>query len=253
MEIRFDGKVAAITGGGSGMGRESARLFAESGARVVLADLNEDQCKETVQIITDAGGEAASITCDVTDEGQVREFVAFAVRTYGQLNCAVNAAGISFAGTIEQMPSEQFDKIMKVNLYGLYYAMKYEIPAMRESGGGAIVNITSNNALTVTASGSAYGTSKWAALGLTKSVGIELAGQGIRVNAVGPGPTDTAMIAKLRESDPDVISAIEAAVPDGRMGFAYEPPYAALFLCSDYAAHITSEQITVDGGQHNVL
>lgn len=250
MEIRFDGKVAAVTGGGSGMGREIARLFAESGARVVVADLNEDHHKETVQIIEDAGGEALSVTCDVTDEDQVREFVDFAVSSYGQLNCAVNAAGISFEGTIEDLPTEKWDAIIKVNLYGLYYAMKYEIPAMRQSGGGAIVNITSNNALVVTAAGSAYGASKWAALGLTKSVALELAGQGIRVNAVGPGATDTPMIARLRETAPEVIDAINAAIPDGRMGVASEPAYAALFLCSDYAAHITAEQITVDGGQN---
>jgi NAD(P)-dependent dehydrogenase (short-subunit alcohol dehydrogenase family) len=249
MDIRFDGKVVAVTGGGSGIGRESARLFAASGARVFLGDINEAGGHETVQMIEDAGGTAVFTVCDVTDDAQVRDFIDFGVRTYGRLDCAVNASGIAPSGTIEQTEPAVFDRTLKVNLYGLYHAMRHEVPAMRASGGGAIVNICSDNSLTVTASGTAYGTSKWGALGLTKAVGLELADQGIRVNSVGPGITDTAMIAGLRIAAPEVIDKIIEGVPDKRMGRADEPAFAALFLCSEFAAHITCEQITVDGGQ----
>lgn len=249
MDIRFDGKVAAVTGGGSGIGRETARLFAASGAQVFLCDANEAGGRETVQMIADAGGEAAFIACDVSDDAQMGDFVDFGVRTYGRLDCAVNAAGIAPHGTIEQTEPDVFDRALKINLYGLYHAMRHEVPAMRASGGGAIVNVCSDNALTVTASGTAYGTSKWGALGLTKAVGLELADQGIRVNSVGPGITDTAMIAGLKAAVPEVIERIVDGVPDKRMGRADEPAAAALFLCSDFAAHINCIQITVDGGQ----
>lgn len=249
MDIRFDGKVVAVTGGASGIGRASAVLFAASGARVVLCDIDATGGAQTVRMIEEAGGEAVFVTCDVTDDVQVRDFIDVGMRTYGRLDCAVNASGIAPSGTIEQTDPATFDKTLKVNLYGLYFAMRHEVPAMRASGGGAIVNICSDNSLTVTPSGTAYGTSKWGALGLTKAVGLELADQGIRVNSVGPGITDTPMIAGLRRSAPEVIDKIIEGVPDKRMGRAEEPAFAALFLCSDFAAHITCEQITVDGGQ----
>lgn len=253
MEIRFDGKVAVVTGGGSGIGRETARVFAECGAKVALSDMNEEGGHETVRLIREAGHEAAFTRCDVTDEESVRAFIDFAKSEFGRVDMAVNAAGVSLPGTIETTSSEDFDFVMKVNVYGVFYAMKHEVPAILEAGGGSIVNITSSNAVTVTDAGTAYGTSKWGALGLTKSVGLELAAKGVRVNAVGPGPTDTAMIAGLKETAPDVIAAINEQIPDKRMGHANEPAYAAAFLCSDFAKHIISTQMTVDGGQFTRL
>jgi NAD(P)-dependent dehydrogenase (short-subunit alcohol dehydrogenase family) len=249
MDIRFDGKVALVTGGGSGIGREVARLFAEAGARVALSDAHEAGGQETVDMIRQAGHEASFVTCDVTDEDSVRRWVGSVKNEFGHINVAVNAAGVSGPGTIETTSSETFDFMMKVNVYGLWYSMRHEVPAILEAGGGAIVNIVSNNAVAVTPGAAAYGTSKWAALGLTKSAGIELAGKGIRVNAVGPGATDTPMIARLAETAPEMLGGILAQIPDGRMGEAIEPAYAAVFLCSDFARHINSEQITVDGGQ----
>jgi NAD(P)-dependent dehydrogenase (short-subunit alcohol dehydrogenase family) len=249
MEIRFDGKVAVVTGGGSGIGREVARLFAECGAKVALADMSEEGGQETVRMIREAGHEAAFVKCDVADEDSVRNWVESVKSEFGQVNFAVNAAGVSGPGTIETTSPETFDFMMKVNVYGLWYSMRHEIPAILEAGGGAIVNIASNVAVTVTAGSSPYATSKWAALGLTKSVGLELADKGIRVNAVGPGATDTPMMARLSETAPEMLEAIVAEIPDGRMGDAIEPAYAAVFLCSDFAKHINCDQIMVDGGQ----
>lgn len=247
----LENKCGLITGGTSGIGREAAVLFARHGARVVVSGRRENEGLKTVELVNAAGGEAFFYRCDVQVESQVKDLVDFTVQKFGRLDFAFNNSGVipNENGLIHQTSTEDFMRVMEINVNGLYYSIKYEAPYMIENGGGAIVNTCSINSVCCVSNGVAYGTSKFAAYGLTQCAALDYAKLGIRVNAVGPGPTKTPMIMRTAELNPETIKYLESTIPDGRMGEEDEPAKAALFLLSDLATHITGQLILVDGGQ----
>lgn len=245
----LEGKAGLITGAASGIGRAGAIAFATEGAKVIVSDINQAGGEETVRLVREAGGEAQFFKCDVTDEAQVKNLINYVVSKYGKLDWAFNNAGISITVALADTKTEDWDLVIKTNLYGYYYCMKYEIGAMLKTGGGAIVNTGSDAGVVSTPYGAAYGTSKFAITGLTQCAALDYARMGIRINSIGPGITDTAMISAFKESSPEIMQAILDSVPTGRMGRAEEAANAALFLLSDMASHITATHLLVDGGQ----
>lgn len=251
MKKLLDGKVGIITGVSSGIGRAAAVLFAEEGAKMVLAARREKEVLETLALVKKVGGEAYICPCDVRDEAQVKHLVNFAVEKFGQLDWALNNAGVCSeeAGAVHETTTEAFRNVIDTNIFGVYYSIKYEVPQMLKAGAGAIVNVCSINSTCCTPGGCSYGTSKYGAYGLTQSAALDYAKQNIRINAIGPGPTKTPMIMLSAETHPELIAYLESTIPDGRMGEAIEQANAALFLLSDMASHITGQLLLVDGGQ----
>lgn len=252
MDTRFAGTVVIVTGGGSGVGRATAERFAAEGASVVVADVDDAGGKETVDAILGAGGTATHLSTDVADEDAVRTLVQTAIDEYGRLDIAVNNAGIlgSFLPTADT-PTEQFDRLVAVNLRGVFLGMKHQIPAILPNG-GAIINVSSAAGLQAQAAASAYTASKHGVNGLTKVAAIEYAGAGIRVNAVNPGGIDTPMVANLVAAMPEEARAAMAAAPDqhplGRPATPGEVAAVIVFLASTDASDVVGACIPVDGG-----
>jgi NAD(P)-dependent dehydrogenase (short-subunit alcohol dehydrogenase family) len=247
---RLADKVALITGAGNGMGRAASLLFAAEGAKVVVADALDEGGHATVEAIADAGGDAAFVHADVTDENQVEGMVRFALRTYGRLDVLYNNAGIMPAddgGTVETGVTA-WDRVMAVNLRGVWLGCKHGIPAMLESGGGAIVNVASFVAILGAATPQiAYTASKGGVLAMTREIAVEWARRGIRCNALCPGPVDTPMLAELM-ADPEWARRRLVHIPMGRPARAKELAKAALFLASDDSSYMTGASLVVDGG-----
>lgn len=206
-----------VTGAGSGIGRASALRLAAHGAKVAVSDFDEEVGSETVTLIKESGGEAEFFRCDVSDESQVKALVDFTVDSFGSLNFAFNNAGISGAwAPIGDMDSAEFDRVIKTNLYGVFYCMKYEVAAMEASGGGAIVNTTSSNGLVGVANNPSYNASKFAVVGITRNVAIDYAARKVRVNALAPGPTATPMLMGAFDvQPPEVQEGVLAGIPMG--------------------------------------
>ena len=247
---RLDGKVAVITGGGSGIGRVAASLFAAEGARVVVADVVADQAAAAVAEIVEAGGSALAVTVDVSDEAQVSAMVAAAVRTYGGLDVLFNNAGVFPAddGGILDTPPETWQRVMEVNLKGVWLGCRAAVPAMLDSGGGSIVNVASFVALVGAATAQmAYTASKGGVLAMTRELAVEYARRGIRANSICPGPIETPLLAELL-SDPERRQRRLVHIPIGRFGRPEEIARAALFLASDDASFVTGSALVVDGG-----
>jgi NAD(P)-dependent dehydrogenase (short-subunit alcohol dehydrogenase family) len=247
---RLAGKVALITGAGNGMGRAASLLFADEGAKVVVADRLDESGRATVEAIANAGGEAAFVHVDVTDENQVAEMVRFAVATFGRLDVLYNNAGImpgDDGGTLDTgVPT--WDRVMAVNLRGVWLGCKHGIPAMLDSGGGAIVNVASFVAIMGAATPQiAYTASKGGVLAMTREIAVEWARRGIRCNALCPGPVDTPLLAELM-SDPEWARRRLVHIPMGRPAQAEELAKAALFLASDDSSYMTGSALVVDGG-----
>ncbi len=251
MSGRLDAKVALVTGGASGIGRATALTFAREGAKLIIADLNEEGGQQTVHMITEQGGEATFVQTDVTQTTAVEALISKAVETYGRLDCAHNNAGIGSRPRVllHELSEESWDRVLDINLKGVWLCMKYEIRQMLTQGGGTIVNTASIMGLVGSWSRSgAYNASKHGVVGLTKTAALEYATSGIRVNCVCPGYIRTPLLEGLLTSQPAMEAQIVARHPIGRMGQPEEIAEAVVWLCSDAASFVTGHTMTVDGG-----
>lgn len=248
--MRLSGKVAVITGAGSGIGREAALLFAREGAKVVIADVSEKGGKETVKEIRRGGGASDFCRTDVSRAGDVSGLIAFAEKTYGKLDVLFNNAGIFEAddASVTTTEEEIWDRVINVNLKGVFLGCKFGIPALLRAGGGSIINTASFVALIGAAVPQiAYTASKGGVLAMTKEIAVEYARKNIRANALCPGPVETPLLAELL-SDPARRQRRLVHIPIGRFAHANEIANAALFLASDESSYMTGSTFLVDGG-----
>jgi NAD(P)-dependent dehydrogenase (short-subunit alcohol dehydrogenase family) len=246
--MRLKEKVAIITGAASGIGEACALLFAKEGARVIVADSNVAQGERVAQTICHNAGTAVFHSVDVSRSSQVNDLVQFAVSTYGGVNVLVNAAGVLFYGTVLETDEDAWNKVMDINLKGTFLCCQAVIAEMIRHRGGSIVNFSSTTgAHDACAHAVAYVASKGGVAALTRAISIDHARQGIRINAICPGPTDTPMLRKALS--PDALAEFADSFPMGRLGNPSEIAAAALFLASDESSFMTGSMLTVDGGQ----
>jgi NAD(P)-dependent dehydrogenase (short-subunit alcohol dehydrogenase family) len=249
MTAELDGKVGLVTGGTSGIGRETAVLFAKAGAKVVVAGRREAEGQETVELIRAGGGDALFVKADVSKASEVEALVKKTVENFGRLDVAFNNAGIEGVWVpIVRQSEEDWDRTIDINLKGVWLCLKYEIRQMlRQGGGGAIVNMSSVTGLIGSASAAAYSASKHGVIGLTKSAALENAKGGIRVNAVCPAVIETPMAERIFGA-PQVHKFVLSCHPIGRFGRPMEVAEAVVWMCSDSASFMTGQSMVLDGG-----
>jgi NAD(P)-dependent dehydrogenase (short-subunit alcohol dehydrogenase family) len=246
--MRLKDKTALVTGAASGIARATAELFASEGARVVVADNAADAGGETVGAIRAAGGEAIFVQTDVSDSGQVTRMVEVALRAHGRIDILFNGAGVLYYGTVLETDERAWNRVLSINLNGTYLCCRAVLPHMIRQGGGSIINVASTvGAHDACANAVAYVTSKGGVTLFTRAVAIDHAKQGVRVNAICPGATDTPMLRNALS--PEAIDALAKSQPIGRLGRPEELAKAALFLASDDSSFVTGTAMYVDGGQ----
>ncbi|MFC1925918.1 glucose 1-dehydrogenase [Chloroflexota bacterium] len=245
----LDGKVALVTGAARGLGRVSSRMFAREGARVVVVDISRDTGEETVRLIKNTGGEAIFVAADVSSSSDVQAMVQAAVDTYGGLDCALNSAAIDVGRHhLAEIPEEEWHRSTAVNLTGVFLCMKYEIQAMLERGGGAIVNVGSGPGNLGVPGAAWYIAAKNGLYGLTKTAAVEYGSRGIRVNALGPGTMWTPMMREAAEKSPQHVEAMKKMSPVERIAEPEEMAEAAVWLCTPAASYVIGHTLVVDGG-----
>ncbi len=250
MSDRMADKIALVTGGGSGLGRAAAQALAREGAKVLVADLNLPSAEETVRLVAAADGEACACAVDVSIAAQVEAMVQIAVERYGRLDAAFNNAGIpgKVGTSVIDYSEEDWDRVVAVDLKGVWLSMKYEIKQMLAQGSGSVVNTSSIAGLVGLAGSSPYVASKHGVVGLTKTAALEYAQQHIRVNAVCPGIFRTPLVERIIAEIPEREELYLSAQPIGRMGRPEELAEAVVWLCSDAASFVTGHAFPVDGG-----
>jgi NAD(P)-dependent dehydrogenase (short-subunit alcohol dehydrogenase family) len=263
--MRLKGRVSVITGSGAGQGRAAALLFAREGARVVVAELKEEDGQDTVDQVKKEGGEAAYVHVDVSKSQDVQNMVKFAVDRYERLDILYNNAGVSGrpygdAGMTAEIPEEGWDSVVDLNLKSVFLGCKYGIPELIKSGGGCIINTSSGTYITggflpgmfnskmSLPVPNAYAAAKAGVVALSRAVAVAYARQKIRCNVICPGMTDTAFLAPLQLHEKGKRQALEELIPMGRLGRAEDMAYAALYLASDESSYVTGTILTVDGG-----
>jgi len=245
----LEGKIALVTGGGSGIGRSSALEFVREGAKVVVADVIVESGEETMEMIRTAGGDALFVSVDVSKATEVEALIDTVIEVYGRLDCAFNNAGVEGTGaSTVAYTEEDWDRIININLKGVWLCMKYEIRQMVQQGSGVIINMASYLGLVGIENGAAYVASKHGVVGLTKTAALECARSGIRVNAVCPGFIRTPLIERVLTSRPGAEAKFLAIEPVGRFGTPEEVAEVVVWLCSDRASFVTGHSMVVDGG-----